>query len=206
MQKWLTKGNVNFAISALALIVAYCSYQISSDALEYEKQREIAGKSPAIILTLESNKIRFTLDKENARLQTVIFKFPDSLQLEPLITQGNNQTIAINEIERIVSDLFSGRVLRNDFRKELKIPVVIDYEAVVDRKSTLYREDHFLVFNICSTEDNSSPQLIYDHNRFNIGLVCPQGYDDKERLKLKHYLDDRFLQSMEYYKSIGLIQ
>lgn len=206
MQKWFTKSNVNFAISALALIVAYCSYQISSDALEYEKQREIAGKSPAIILQLESNKIRFTLDKENARLQTVIFKFPDSLQLEPLITQGNNQTITINEIESIVSSLFSGRVLKNDIRKELEIPVVIDYEAVVDRKSTLYREDHFLVFNICSTEDDSSTQLIYDHNRFNIGLVCPQGYDENERLKLKHYLDNRFLQSMEFYKSIGLIQ
>jgi hypothetical protein len=62
---------------------------------------------------------------------------------------------------------------------------VIDYEAVVDRNSTLYREHHFLVFKLSSTEGNNAIKFVYERNGFNYGLICPQEYNKKEEQKTK---------------------
>lgn len=206
IKKGFSKNNLSLAISALALVVSYCSYVISSDTLEYEKETELDNKSPSIILRLDSDRITFSLDKEDARLQTVIFKFPDSIQISPIITEGGSQSISLEKLNGPATNFFAQKLADQHSAPRLKIPVVIDFEAVVARKSTLYREDHFLVFDIVLSETREPKTLRFYNSRFNYELPCPQGYSEKTRKELKEYLDNRFQRTLEYLEQSGLIK
>lgn len=206
IKKWLSKNNLSLFISALALIISYCSYLVSSDALQFQKETDVDNKSPSIILLLDSDRITFSLDKEDIRLQTVILKFPDSIQLAPIITEGEAQNISLETLNRITTNFFGKKLVDHYTGMRLKIPVVVDFEAVVARKSTLYREEHFLVFDIVFSESQGAKTLRFYNSRFNHELQCPQAYSEKTTKELKEYLDNRFQRTIEYYEQSGLLK
>lgn len=214
---------ISIVISFIAVLIAYLGYRNSRDALELEKDRLIREKSPGLVLNNDSGNINFEVDKENARLQTIILKFPDSIKVSPLLAYGIEKKFNIKVIEEVVLAYFDKRILKKDsfaIVGELRIPIVVDYEVVIDRESKLFREDHFLVFIISSESDKVS--IVFDHSVFNFKLGIPlQSHNffkvpftefPEEKIRktdiqdLKEYLDGRFSQAVDYYRFKGLLK
>jgi hypothetical protein len=138
------------AISIIALIFSYLSWQISKQSFEYGVEKDSMMNTPALQETIDSLSINFSLNS-GADLQMLSIIFPKEVSKHAIIIAAKPMRLVPEILENIAKQYLRDKVKINDsiaIVGTVAIPVMINYSAVVFGDSQDFRENRTLVFEI----------------------------------------------------------
>lgn len=145
--KWLP-----IIISIIALIISIFSYFLSKNIFEYEQEINMFKNTPAIKEEIvDPNTISFTLNSENAELQSVTIVFPSEISDNPISINTKPIQLSKTALETRAQTIINDLIIPKDscvYFGHFSIPIMIDYSAIVYGFPISLRENRFLIFEI----------------------------------------------------------
>ena len=192
----IVKTYGSIIISLVALFVSILSYYTANRALEYEIGRNQLLDTPALVDISDSTEFKFSLNNDQAQLQTIKVTFPDEVLDYDFESFSKPLSFSTETLELFVKNcLYEYIQPRDSFALvgEVMIPVMIDYNTIVGSQSFFLREHRQLVFNIFSSTDQVSI-------KYNSSIMLPRPRIDltedplseHSRREVKRILNEEF--------------
>lgn len=139
-------------------VVSYWSYRAARQSLEFEEEKSSFEATPALTESLDSVYVHFSSNNENSELQFLQINFPDSFS-DRLITL-NTKPLKVNkfELELLAINYLKHKIAVNDSTSmagQMALPVLMDYNVVVYRRSFNLRENRLLLYTFVLSNDYS---------------------------------------------------
>ena len=138
-------------ISLIALIISIFSYILSEKVYEYEISRDMLIYTPSIREYVDSTDISFTLNTDNAELQSLTIVFPNEITTYSILINTKPIKLSKARMEVLVEQIINKYIEPKDSIMSVgtfSIPVMIDYSTIVYGFPQFLRENRLLIFNV----------------------------------------------------------
>lgn len=147
---------VTLCFSLLAIFISYFSYEITKQALQFDEAKDSMEKTPAISETTDSVAIYFKSNNPSSELQVLQIDFPDSFSQDILSATTKPLQLSRFRIETIARNFLKNNVKSSDSTLmvgQFRLPVMINYNAIVFGQPYDLRENRFLLFSFAFSND-----------------------------------------------------
>jgi hypothetical protein len=184
------KNIIFFIITVSAFMLSYFSWNISKQTSDFIEKRHLPINPPELFEDINSNKIIFH-STNDAKIKNISIVFPSSITNKTVSSKLFSLALNKTTIEALAKKHII-KNLKTEGAKEIQgtrsIPVMINYEAIVNGQKYSLRENKLLMFHY-HYHDNK-----IDVNYSN-SIISNRCYYP---LKLNHFFIGPFSNSIEY--------